>query len=304
MLEVALLAALLRELDDPVTAAMSDLDRLRANMRRLVRRRRVLDIVCAELAGKRELLPSFQRRTVAKALATLDIDECSVVPLLRRSLAVMAVRGALDAVLQNLVRHALGSAVKVRGYERLPMDVAWPPGALPTLQEPVVVIEVTGSGSSIPESMRPKLFDFDCGANAQPEQSGSALALWISRLVVRAHGGDLWLADLPEGAAFVSVWPGAPPRQRQDEEEDKRPHSNMSLRDDGWPAHPLEFSQAVRRTREAAQLTREAFASHAQLADSTLRNVETQRHRCTHQTRLRIVQHFARLGIAPLLPKI
>ena len=305
MPEVALLRALLRELDGPVTAALSDLDRLRANLRRLVRRLCVLDIVCAELAGKRELLPAFQRRTVAKALVALDRGEGSIVPLLRRSLAVMAVRGALDAVLQNLVsqaqRHALGVLVTVRANERQSSGVAWPLDSPQTLQERMVVIEVTGSGPSIPENLRPNLFDF--GADAQSEQSGSGVGLWMSRLVVRAHGGDLWLADLPESAAFVSVWPRAAPRLRPEEKAALRLRGNLPLRNDGWLTLPHEFGPLVRQTREAALLTCQTFADQAQISASSLRNLETLRHRCTPQIRLRVVQHFARLGLAPRLPK-
>jgi hypothetical protein len=44
MREVDLLTALLHELDGPLTAVVLDLDRLRANLRRLVRKRRVFHV--------------------------------------------------------------------------------------------------------------------------------------------------------------------------------------------------------------------------------------------------------------------
>jgi hypothetical protein len=66
MREVDLLTALLHELDGPLTAVVLDLDRLRANLRKLVRKRRVFHIARAELAGRRDLLPPLRRRTVSR----------------------------------------------------------------------------------------------------------------------------------------------------------------------------------------------------------------------------------------------
>lgn len=46
-------------------------------------------------------------------------------------------------------------------------------------------------------------------------------------------------------------------------------------------------------------MTRQMFVNQAGLADSTLRNVETGRHRLTAATRLKIIKQLIRLRIPP-----
>jgi len=118
------------------------------------------------------------------------------------------------------------------------------------------------------------------------------VGLWLSRLPVRAHGGELWLADSPSGAVFVSVWPMAPPKAHS------RPRRNHV-----WPEDPKEFGKAVRRARESAYLTREALVAQAHIYHFTLRNVETGRHRCTLPTHRKIIAQFERFGISPPPPQ-
>ena len=110
--------------------------------------------------------------------------------------------------------------------------------------------------------------------------------------VVVLASGELWLADSPSGAVFVSVWPMAPPKDRS------RPRRNHV-----WPEDPKEFGKAVRRAREDAHLTREAFVAQAHISHFTLRNVETGRHRCTLPTRRKIIAQFERFGISPRPPQ-
>lgn len=68
---------------------------------------------------------------------------------------------------------------------------------------------------------------------------------------------------------------------------------------DGWPAGKLEFGAAIRDARERALLIREELAVQAGICDSTLRNIETGRHRCTLRNRAKLVSALAQLGIAP-----
>ena len=297
MREIDLLTLLIHEVEQPVNAAMLDLDRLRGNLRKLDERLRILEIARAEVTGKRDLLPPFQQRTVSKALDALKSNAgVAVVPELPRSLAVMVAAGALDAVLQSLLsnarRYAPRAAVTVRAYPLVPGAEPWPAGSPVSLPGRAVVIEVADLGPGIPAHLRPELFSL--GAKADPEHDGMGIGLWLSRLVVRAHGGDLWLADAPKGAVFVSVWPMAPPK------DDSR--DPIALGPDGWPSEPREFAKAVRAARENAHLTRKDFSVVADISGSTLRNVETQRHRWAGATRRRLVNALARLGIAPALP--
>ena len=299
MNEADLLTVLLHELSNPLYTAVLDLDRLRASLRRIVRVQRVFGIVQAELAGHRDQLPPFYRRTVAKAVAALKPGAVSIVPQLSRGIAVMVATGALDAVLQNLIgnahRHAPGSPVTVRAYQLAQGEQPWPVDSSVNLRGPAVVLEVADSGPGVPEHLRPTLFNF--GATSRPNLGGSGVGLWLSRLIVRAHGGELWLADSPSGAVFVSVWPMAPPKQRRSSRE---PHSAIN---NVWPEDPKEFGKAVRRAREAACLTREAFVAQAHISPFTLRNVEIGRHRCTLPTRRKIIAQFERFGISPPPPQ-
>lgn len=302
MRETEVLAALLHELMGPISAAVCDLDRLHANFGRLIRQRRVLDVVCAELAGRRELLPPLRRRTIAKALAALAPRGAAVGSSLPEQLAVKAARGALDAVLQNLVNnarhHAPGAAVTVRARELAVDEVPWPAGSPVKMKGRLVLIEVADSGPGVAERLRPSLFSF--GAKATPERGGWGVGLWLSRLIVRAHGGELWLADTSRGAVFAAVWKLAPPKKILAAPDPSQPMRAAPAGSDGWPTLPKEFGKAVRQAREAALLTRQMFADQAGFADSTLRNVETGRHRHTASTRRKIIEQLARLGIAPL----
>jgi len=294
MNEAELLTVVLHELGSPLFAAVLELRSLRDSMRRLVRVHHIFGVIRAELAGEREVLPPFDRRTVLKAIVSLKTGEVSIVPQLSRRMAVLAASGALDTVLQTLVdnvrRHAHGSAVTIRAYELAEGPPPWPAGSPVTLSGPAVVVEVADTGPGVPTQLRPTLFSF--GATSKPGL-GTGAGLWLSRLLVRAHGGDLWLADSPRGAVFVSVWPMAPPKQRPIASEPRPVSVNA------WPTDPQEFGQAVRRAREAAHITRDAFVAEAGLSHYTLRNLETRRHRCTQATRLKVIAQFVRLGISP-----
>jgi ribosome-binding protein aMBF1 (putative translation factor) len=64
---------------------------------------------------------------------------------------------------------------------------------------------------------------------------------------------------------------------------------------DTWPMDPVAFGTAVRKAREAAGLTRSAFAVQFGISDATLRNIEMARHRCTFRVRTLLVLALAHL---------
>lgn len=289
-----LMSALLRGLLGPKPrTVVAKMDRLRASVRRLTLRWRLFELASAELTGNRELLLPLQRRTVIKAL--VSVGGFSHKPEVPRRLAVMAARGAFDGVLHTLVRavrvHNERGAVTVRAYECSSGVCAWPIDSPATLQGPAVVIEVADFEAGIANYLRPELFD----------PSGGSVDLWLSRLIVRAHGGDLWLADNQPGVVFVAVWPmaSALPALEVPDQSGHWLKLPGPMEADDWPAAPEEFGCVVRKAREAASLTREDFAMLAKISPSTLRNLETGRHDCTKIIRTKVVEHFARLGIAP-----
>ena len=119
------------------------------------------------------------------------------------TLAADADRDQLIRVLTNLSRNAiqaLESYHQTEGFSApgLISLKAWREGA-------VVTIEVRDNGPGIPERVRPKLFEAFQSA-ARP--GGTGLGLAIAAELIRAHGGEIRLADTGEtGTAFWVVLP-------------------------------------------------------------------------------------------------
>jgi signal transduction histidine kinase/DNA-binding XRE family transcriptional regulator len=179
--------------------------------------------------------------------------------------AVLAAPGVLETVMSHLLtnarRYAAGAWVTVRARIGKSEEAAVP---LPQLAGAIVLLTIADDGPGIAPAQAAQLFE----PHSERMDGGMGSGLWLSRLLVRATGGDLWLDDVPRGASFTSAWPLALPVPSQ-----------------RWPTDPVEFGLAVRRTREAAGLTRAQLSQRALIADSTIRNVETGRHRPTAQKR-------------------
>jgi signal transduction histidine kinase len=63
-----------------------------------------------------------------------------------------------------------------------------------------VEIEVADTGSGIPLEERERLFDpFVRGPTADDGGGRAGLGLALSRAIVEAHGGEIWLADSEAG---------------------------------------------------------------------------------------------------------
>jgi signal transduction histidine kinase len=59
-----------------------------------------------------------------------------------------------------------------------------------------VEIEVADTGAGIPAADRERLFEpFVRGAGNGEDDTGAGLGLALSRAIVEAHGGRMWLAD-------------------------------------------------------------------------------------------------------------
>ena len=97
---------------------------------------------------------------------------------------------ALDNLLDNASRH--GGGVVACSLERSPA------GAL--------VIEVRDRGPGFPRDVLPRVFEaFYRGPGGATDRSGSlGLGLALVRRIARAHGGDAWAEDLPNGGARVA----------------------------------------------------------------------------------------------------
>jgi two-component system phosphate regulon sensor histidine kinase PhoR len=103
----------------------------------------------------------------------------------------------IEQVLANLV----GNAVKhTPGGEIAIALVEHPDGT--------IRIAVRDQGPGIPDSTKGRLFEryFRAGTEAADGGAdGLGLGLYISRLIARAHGGDLTIADAPAGGALFTL---------------------------------------------------------------------------------------------------
>ena len=95
----------------------------------------------------------------------------------------------LQRVLFNLIENAI---------RHTPAD-----GSVTVRAEPVgewVEIEVADTGTGIPVADRERLFEpFVRGAGNGENDAGAGLGLALSRAIVEAHGGQIWLADTDVG---------------------------------------------------------------------------------------------------------
>ena len=107
---------------------------------------------------------------------------------------------ALDALLENAVRHTLSTDViqlsVIRDYPGMPARIV-----------------VADTGSGIPADQVPLIFDrFSTGDDGQ--HRGTGLGLPLVRAVARAHGGNVTVSSTAgQGSAFELTLP-APPDAR------------------------------------------------------------------------------------------
>lgn len=94
------------------------------------------------------------------------------------------VQRVLFNLIQNAIRHT-------------PAD-----GSVTVMAEPAgatVEVEVADTGAGIPATERPHVFDAFTRGDAARASDGAGLGLAISRAIVEAHGGRIWLPDATEG---------------------------------------------------------------------------------------------------------
>jgi PAS domain S-box-containing protein len=201
-------AGLLRQrATDPTTIRV--LDRIRSSTLRMSRMiGQIMDLTRTRLAGGIELLPEAGdlRDTILRIIEELRVAYPSrAIVFDCPPLAGRWDRDRLEQVFSNLI----GNAIHY-GLESRPVTVR------AERQGPVLVVEVHNDGPPIPEDVQPTLFDaFRRGErdSRHAKTSGLGLGLYISREVVRAHGGTIEVSSSPaEGTTFRVKLPneGAP----------------------------------------------------------------------------------------------
>jgi PAS domain S-box-containing protein len=201
-------AALLRQQNTSDAGALRILDRFDSSSRRMTRMiEQILDLTRSRLSGSFVLSPTATDLT---AVLAAIIDELSIAhPGRTLSLHSPASsigqwdRDRLEQVFSNL----LGNAVQY-GVPDKPVTI--------TVGEDgdLVTVDVYNDGPPIPDELREKLFDpFRRGSrdSRTAATAGLGLGLYISRELVRAHGGDIVVRSTASEGTNFRVWlPRAP----------------------------------------------------------------------------------------------
>lgn len=208
----ATLSALIHGSLEPLSSALLHVQMSMRALRRLSRTYKALAWLARSLETGASAEQELRARTLQKALSTLGPMAADVSANISEDLRVLAAPGALETVLENLIRnaakHAHDKAPHIVARTLDPTAKPWPASAQIQLQGPKVLLTVSDRGPGIPPRLRPRLFKpFVRGTE---EHSGMGIGLWLSRLLVQAHGGDLWLDETARGASFSSLWPLAP----------------------------------------------------------------------------------------------
>jgi signal transduction histidine kinase len=115
----------------------------------------------------------------------------------------------LERVIQNLLDNAIkfapdGGEISITVEPQLTGEWRPPPGEFARF----IMVRIRDSGPGVSEAVRKTLFEKF--STAQAQESGSGLGLAFCKLVIQAHGGDIWVEGQPgEGAEFVFVLPTA-----------------------------------------------------------------------------------------------
>jgi two-component system phosphate regulon sensor histidine kinase PhoR len=169
---------------------------------------RLLDVSRAELGRlDLELAPSDAARVVRRVVdeARGSATDLRLVAETPDSVPVVWDELRIAQVLANLV----GNAIKYAPDGELEVTLHEATG------DGAVRIDVRDHGPGIPDADKARLFDrYYRGGGTGPEDGsadGLGLGLYISRLIARAHGGDLSVADAPGGGALFTLTVPADP---------------------------------------------------------------------------------------------
>lgn len=108
----------------------------------------------------------------------------------------------LANVFENALRHAPGAPITLHALRR----------------GDEVLIRVEDEGPGIPAEERDAVFRRGVRGSQTRDEAGSGLGLYVSALLMRDQGGDLWVEEAAGGgAAFVLRLPAAPPESDRPE---------------------------------------------------------------------------------------
>jgi two-component system sensor histidine kinase KdpD len=109
-------------------------------------------------------------------------------------------------------------------------------------------VQVSNEGPPVPAEHLDHIFDKFYRVNAADRVTGTGLGLSICKGIVEAHGGRIWVENLPGGPAFnftlPLTWDGAPPPRVPPQllleaEDDAGEPDRLPLRAEGGAKPPL-----------------------------------------------------------------
>ena len=145
-------------------------------------------------------LAEVVRHAVRDVAAEADRAGCE----LRTRLAEDAVGSWDPSALEHVASSFLSNAVKFGAGH--PIDV------FVRCERDVAALAVRDRGPGISDQERARIFDPFERAVGSREGAGFGLGLWMSRQLVRAHGGEIFVESEPGvGSVFTATFPLAPP---------------------------------------------------------------------------------------------
>ena len=205
------------ELKTPLTVMQGELERAMAEAEPDSERQRLCARMLEEIQRLKSILQKLLLLSRADAgelkLNTVEVDLSEMVRELSEDAGILAphleiearvesgVHAKLDADLfSQVLRNLLSNAVNYNcdgGWIRIELQRS----------ESAIRICVANSGEGIPEEERAHVFErFRRGAKARASGEGAGLGLSLSREIVRAHGGELRLADSTSGETTFIIF--------------------------------------------------------------------------------------------------
>jgi signal transduction histidine kinase len=76
------------------------------------------------------------------------------------------------------------------------------------MKDALILIWVDDQGSGIPEKAKERIFDKFVQVHTESPIKGLGLGLAFCRLAIQAHGGKIWVENLPQGGSrFIFTLP-------------------------------------------------------------------------------------------------
>lgn len=124
----------------------------------------------------------------------------------------------LRQVFTNLLNNAIkyspeGGAIKIGGWlrtARSTIDLSEKADAPPLADKDYVVVFIADQGIGIPASDLPHVFDryYRVDSSLRRTTAGAGLGLYLAKVIVEAHGGQIWVTSEPgKGATFFVALP-------------------------------------------------------------------------------------------------